>query len=403
MSIAAVIEIRRKTLSTRATTLYAVVTAISLSAATSAPTPLYHFYQQSLELSPFLVTVIFGCYSFSVLAAFFTVSSLSDYVGRRPMIFVSLLLSALALILFITAGSAGALILARVVQGAANGIALTTLGATILDTDPHNGAIYNSVMSFAGLMVGSLLAGTLVTLAPLPGQLVYIVMLAVTLAEVVMLLVLPETAARRPGALASLRPNIRVPRAVRPVMVRLLPLNIAAWALGGFYLSLMPTLVAVSTGIASPLVGAAVVSLLMLVAATTVLILRPLPPTRVLSVSMIGLGIGLLVTLASTALRSVPLMMAGTTIAGIGFGAAYTGNLRILLPLADDSDRASLLAAYFAESYLAFSLPAIAAGLLASVLGLVTTAQLYLGMLLVFVALSAIATRRRSPADGEPQ
>jgi hypothetical protein len=34
--------------------------------------------------------------------------------------------------------------------------------------------------------------------------------------------------------------------------------------------------------------------------------------------------------------------------------------------------------------------------------GLVTTAQLYLGlgMLLVFVALSAIATRQRSPADG---
>jgi MFS family permease len=403
MSIATITGARRRTLSTRATTLYAVVTAISFSAATSAPTPLYHFYQQSLDLSPFLVTVIFGCYSFSVLGAFLTVSSLSDYVGRRPMILASLLLGALALVVFITARSAGALILARIIQGIANGIALTTLGATILDTDRHNGAIYNSVTSFIGLMVGSLLAGTLITFAPLPGQLVYIVMLVVTLGEATVLLVLPETAVRRPGALASLRPNVRVPADVLPVMVRLLPLNVATWALGGFYLSLMPALVAVTTGIASPFVGAAVVSLLMLTAAASVFALRPLSAGRVLSVSMIGLSIGLLVTLAGTGLRSAPLMIVGTAIAGIGFGAAYTGNLRILLPLADDSDRASLLAAYFAESYLAFSMPAIAAGLLVSVLGLLATAQLYLGVLLVFVALSAIATRQRSPADVQAQ
>lgn len=394
MSIAALSGTHRKTLSTRATTLYAIVTAITFSAASSAPTPLYHFYQQSLGLSPFLVTVIFAIYAFSVLGAFLTVSTLSDYVGRRPMIFVSLVLSALSLVIFITAGSAGALILARAVQGAAIGIALTTLGATIVDTDLRNGAVYNSVTSFIGLMIGSLLAGTLVAFAPLPGQLVYIVLLAVTLLEAAMLLLLPETAARHPGALASLKPHVNIPAAARPVVVRLLPLNIAAWALSGFYLSLMPTLVAVTTGIASPFVGAAAVSVLMLAAATTVFALRRLPPSRVLSVSMAGLGLGILATLAGTMLQSVPVMILGTAIAGVGFGASYLGNLRILLPLADDSERASLLAAYFAENYLAFSLPAIAA-----TLGLVATAQLYLGVLLIFVALSAIATRRGAPAD----
>jgi MFS family permease len=383
-----------RVLSTRATTLYAVVTAISFSAATSAPTPLYHFYQESFGLSPFLVTVIFASYSFSVLATFLTVGSLSDHVGRRPMIFGSLLLSALALVLFIVAGSARTLILARVVQGAATGIALTTLGATILDADRHNGAIYNSVTSFIGLLVGSLLAGMLVTFAPLPGQFVYIVLLVVTLAEAVTLFALPETTGRRPGAIASLRPNVHVPAAARPVMVRLLPLNVSAWALSGFYLSLMPSLVVVTTGIASPLVGAVVVSVLMLTAATTVLVLRPLSPTRMLSISMAGLGAGILVTLAAITLRSVPVMTVGTIIAGVGFGASYSGNLQILLPLADDSERASLLAAYFSENYLAFSLPAIAAGRLASQLGLVATAQLYLVALLICVALSAIAIGR---------
>ena len=398
MSIASHAETPRNSLSSRATTLYAVVTAISFSVASSAPTPLYHFYQQSLGLSPLLVTVIFASYVFGVLAAFLTVSSLSDYIGRRPLILAALLLSGVALVQFITANSAGALILARIVQGIGVGIALTTLGATILDTDRRNGAILNSVTTFIGLMLGSLLAGSLLAFAPWPGQLVYIVLLAVTVVEMALLLLVPETADRRHGALASLKPQVRVPAIARPVLVRLLPLNLAAWALGGFYLSLMPTLVAVATHIGSPFVGAAVVSILMLTAAGSVFALRRLTPTRVLSIAMVGLAIGILVTLAGTALQSAPGMIIGTAIAGIGFGAAYSGNLRTLLPLADASDRASLLAAYFVESYLAFSLPAIAAGLLAPVLGLVATAELYGAVLLAFIALSAMATRRPAPA-----
>ncbi len=401
MSIASHAETPRNSLSSRATTLYAVVTAISFSAASSAPTPLYHFYQQSLGLSPLLVTVIFASYVFGVLAAFLTLSSLSDFIGRRPMILVGLLFSAAALVLFITAGSAAQLILARIVQGVAVGSALTTLGATILDTDRRNGAILNSVTTFIGLMLGSLLAGSLLAFAPWPGQLVYIVLLAVTLLETIVLLVVPETATLRSGALASLKPQVRVPAIARPVLVRLLPLNIAAWALSGFYLSLMPTLVAVATHIASPFVGASVVSVLMLAAAGSVFALRHVAADRVLSVAMAGLGLGILVTLGGTALQSAPGMIIGTAIAGIGFGAAYSGNLRTLLPLADASDRASLLAAYFVESYLAFSLPAIAAGLLAPVLGLVATAELYGAVLLAFIALSAVATRRPATAATE--
>jgi hypothetical protein len=335
-----------------------------------------------------------------MLAAFLTVARLSDYVGRRPMILAALLINALALVLFITAQSAAALIAARIVQGVATGIAATTLGATILDTDARNGSIYNSVTAFIGLTVGVLLAGALLAYAPLPGQLVYLVLLVMTLLEAVALAVLPETAERRAGALASLVPHVSVPAPARPVMVRLAPLNIASWALGGFYLSLMPTLVTVATRIASPFVGAAVVSVLMVVAAAIVLALRPATAERLLFVAVVGLGLGIAVTLAGTALQSVPVMIGGTAIAGIGFGASFAGNLKKLLPLADPTDRASLLAAFYIESYLAYSLPAIAAGLLVPVLGLVSTAYLYGGVLIVLTlaSLAALAIENRRPA-----
>ena len=398
MSIATMTETPRAALSARATTIYAVLTAISFSATSSAPTPLYHYYQQAFGLSPLLVTLIFASYVFALLGALLTVGSLSDYVGRRPMIFSSLLLNAAALAIFVTAGSAGQLILARVVQGLATGIAITTLGATILDTDRRNGPLYNSLTAFIGLMTGSLLAGALLAFAPWPGQLVYLVLLAITVAEAAVLLALPETGTRRLGALASVRPHVGVPAAARQVIVRLLPLNVAAWALGGFYLSLMPTLVSVATRIASPFVGAAVVSVLMLAAAGTVFALRAVAPARLLAIANAGLAIGIAATLAGTALQSAPAMIIGTAIAGVGFGAAFSGNLRSLLPLADASDRASLLAAYFVESYLAFALPAIIAGLVAPTLGLVMTAYAYGVVLIVLTAISAVATRRGATA-----
>jgi MFS family permease len=380
----------RGVLSTRATTLYAAITAITFSATSSAPTPLYHLYLQDWGLSPALVTVIFAAYAFAMLAAFLTVARLSDYVGRKPMILTALLLNAAALVLFITAGNATELILARIVQGLGTGIALTTLGAAILDTDKVNGALYNSVTAFIGLMVGSLLAGVLVAFAPMPGQLVYIVLLIVTLAEAGVLAVAPETTAGKPGALTVLRPHVSVPKAAMGPLIRLLPLNIAGWALGGFYLSLMPTLVTIATGAKSLFIGAAVVSALMLTAAITVFAFRKLAPARMLIISMLGLIAGIAITLAAVYLQSAPLMILGTVLAGVGFGNAYSGNLRTLLPLAGEQERAGLLAAYFVESYLSFAIPA-------PVFGLVTTTYVYGAVLIVLIMISLIASIERRP------
>lgn len=55
-------------------------------------------------------------------------------------------------------------------------------------------------------------------------------------------------------------------------------------------------------------------------------------------------------------------MFLGTTVAGVGFGGSNGAALRRLTPLATSRERACFLSAYFVESYLAFALPAVAAG-----------------------------------------
>ncbi|MFZ0984865.1 MAG: MFS transporter, partial [Pseudolabrys sp.] len=113
----------RVSLSKTATTVMAVFTAMTFSACGAAPTPLYHQYQESFGLTPFGLTIVFAAYVVSLLAALLTVGSLSDYIGRQPAIMAALALNIVAMVMFVAADSAGALIAARAVQGFATGLA----------------------------------------------------------------------------------------------------------------------------------------------------------------------------------------------------------------------------------------------------------------------------------------
>ncbi|UIY30406.1 hypothetical protein LZK73_07360 [Neorhizobium galegae] len=64
-------------------TAYSFLGAVLISATSSAPTPLYHLYQELFHLSPAMITLIFGSYSFALLAALLTVGGLSG-LSRAP-------------------------------------------------------------------------------------------------------------------------------------------------------------------------------------------------------------------------------------------------------------------------------------------------------------------------------
>ena len=57
----------------RAMTVFAFCTAVLVAASSGAVTPLYHLYQQSMNLTPLLITIVFAIYSISLLMALLTV------------------------------------------------------------------------------------------------------------------------------------------------------------------------------------------------------------------------------------------------------------------------------------------------------------------------------------------
>ena len=88
----------RPTLSSAATFWLLASLTVSFLAGSSAPTPLYPIYQSLWHFTPITITVVFGVYAFAVLAALLFLGRLSDHVGRRPILLVTTLAQAVAMV-----------------------------------------------------------------------------------------------------------------------------------------------------------------------------------------------------------------------------------------------------------------------------------------------------------------
>jgi len=386
---------------------FGAITAIFVlfAAAASAPTPLYVVYQREWGFSDTTLTVIFAVYVLGLIGSLLVLGALSDYVGRRPVLAAAIALEAMAFVLFLFAGNVTVLLVARVAQGIATGAAFTTLGATLVDLNPPHSpgraGLVNGVAPISGLALGAVGCGALVQLAPFPTHLVFAVLLVgAAIAEVVVGL-MPETAARRPGALASLKPLLGIPARLRPDVYALVPIIVASWALGGLYLSLGPSVAAGIFGLGNHLIGGLVVTLLCGTGAVTAVALRSWPTKRVLGISAITLAAGTALTLAAVEVHIVALAGAGTVVAGVGFGASALASFGTLARLAAPGERSELLAVALVIAYLAFSLPAVAAGFASTSFGLHPTTLVYsLGVAaLGLIALAAQGIRSARAKD----
>ena len=224
---------RRLRLPTTAAFYLLASIVVSFLAGSSAPTPLYRVYQSEWGFSPMTITIVFGVYAVAVLAALLTVGTLSDHVGRRPVLLVALVLQAAVMVIFATAGGVPALLVARVVQGLSTGAAVGAVGAGMLDLDKAKGTMANAVAPVTGTATGALVSGLLVQFLPAPTHLVYLVLLGIFILQALGVALMSETSTSEAGALASLRPEVRVPPAVRRPLLVAIPALVAVWALGG--------------------------------------------------------------------------------------------------------------------------------------------------------------------------
>jgi MFS family permease len=339
-----------------------------------------------------VLTTIFGIYAFALLASLLVVGALSDHVGRRPVLVAAFLLEAVAMVLFLVSDGVGWLLAARVVQGLATGALTSTLGASLLDLQRRDrplGAFINSASPGLGLSIGAVGAGLLVQFVPSPTDWVFAVLTGVFLLAAGGTLLLPESSARLPGALASLRPQVHVPAVHRRPFLVALPCLLATWALGGLYASLGPSLLVDVFGIDNHLAGGLLILALNGTGIFGSLALRSAAAERALMTGALIFTVGVAATVGALFAGSVVLLFVAAVVTGFGFGAAFLGAVASITRGVAPGHRAGLLASVFVVGYLAFSLPAIAAGIAVGAIGLERTAEIY-GAAVIVLALTAV-------------
>ena len=382
--------------------LLAVLLAFFLFAA-SAPSPLYSVWAANWHFPPSTLTQIYAVYAFGALLALLVTGRLSDHIGRRPVVVMALAVQIAGLVAFIFGQGVESLYVGRSLQGIATGFASSAISAWLLDLQPRDdpgiGGLVGGIAPVAGLAAGALGAGLLVQYAPDPLHLVFWLLTAVFVLALAAMPVLPDLAARSSGWLRSMRPEIGVPPEARATFLALAPSLMAVWALGGLYLSLGPSLASSLVGTDSHVAGAGVITALLGAGVTASAFVRRADPRAMVTRGSVLLLVGVALTLVAVAFGSILGLYAGSILAGLGFGPAFSGIFRSLAPLAPPGRRGALVASIYIVLYLSFSVPTIIAGVAVGSFGLRETTYAYgvVVMLLAAATLVAATPRARVP------
>jgi MFS family permease len=372
--------------------------------ASAAASPLYGVYQAQFHFSAATLTAVFAVYVLVLLVTLLVFGSVSDYLGRIPVIITALVFSVAACAVFLIARDTGALYGARALQGVATGLASGPIGAALIDLQPQGtqrAPLVTSSFSTLGLALGSLITSALVQYAPAPTHLIWWALLVVCAVSIAAMGFVAEPGSRRPGVLASLRPRVVIPRQARGAFFGVLPSLLAIWALGGLFLSLGPSLAAQATGSPNLLLGGALIFLLFGTATAAAYAAQNVRGRTALLVGCLFLVAGMGVTFGAIATTTSVAFFVGAAVAGIGFGLVNLGAFRLITARATPDQRGGLVAAIYLAGYLAFSIPALIAGVTTTKYGLHSTGLVYAAALAVLAAVAAGILVLRPDGNGE--
>jgi hypothetical protein len=340
-------------------------------------TPLLLLYRARLGLSAPVVEAMFALYAIGLVPGLLAGGSLSDRIGRRPVVLFALITSVIGSGVLI-AGTHGAawLFAGRLVVGLGSGSAFSAGTAWIKelsappydDADRGAGARRASGSMTLGFALGPLAAGALAQWAPLPTVLPYLPQLAGAAFALAMVARTPETvradATTAPRGRGLLVRGVRQPRFLR-VVLPVAPWVFISCAVGFVYVpglvaghaSGLPIAFAAAAALVTAAGGVAAQPLARRLASRG----RPARP-RLLVSGLTLVTVGLLAEAGITAASALGpwqpvLALLAAALLGCGYGITLVFGLTEVARLARPRDLAGLTGVFQVACYTGFAAP----------------------------------------------
>ncbi|MER5755264.1 MFS transporter [Streptomyces sp. NPDC002088] len=367
----------------------------------NAATPLYALWQRDIGFSKGTLTVVFAFYIVGLLGSLLVSGVVSDRVGRKPVLLPALVLALAACLIFATATSVAALIVARLFTGIAVGAVVSAGMAAVTDVaGPERKRIAALLASCAmvfGAGLGPLLAGVLSEAAPAPTVTVFVVEAVLLITAVLAVLRMPV---RRPEVRAK-GAWVRVPGVPRG-NGRQLALGIAVFAPGitatSFVLSLGPSLLSGLLGTTSRIVAGAMAFVMFLAATGVQFAVQGMSRRTILTAGAVSTTLSMVTLIVAVHTSSVPVLVISALLAGAGQGMGQLGGLSLLNSSIPPQRLAEANAALNVGGYIPAGILPVSAGYLSDAAGLTNGATIFGAVLMglaVIGGLVVLATRRQ--------
>lgn len=240
---------------------------ILIYAASSAPIPIYSTYQLMLHISKASLSMTAVTYFLGTVISLLFFGKVSDYIGRRKTITITLAVAIVGCLLFLFINSFSMFLVARLVQGLACGLASSCVAAYMVDTTPEGSmklaAILTSGSTMIGLTLGSFGSASVVTLNTSLISWTYIIIVILLILCIFLITFSAETVEEKEGVIKVIRPHVEMPYNTRKLFIPASAIFVGTWAIGGFYQAFSSTIAIEEFGVSSALLAALIFSSLM--------------------------------------------------------------------------------------------------------------------------------------------
>lgn len=390
----------------------ASVALVLVFASSGSPIPLYNLYRRADGIGTGSLAITTVTYLAVTALALLTLGRLSDHLGRRPVSLGALISSAIGCLLLTQVHSLPLLLAGRAFQGAACGVAASSLGSWVIDLAPRRpmwlAPLVTSSAPTFGIPLGALVSGVLVESGPAPRTLTYEVVAAALVVTAVVLVTAPQHPARPSGAWRSLLPRVQLPAGERRgAMVAVIAATfLATWSFSGFYQAFAPTITADHLGTDNSVAVAAVFSSIVILSPVGGTLSGRLRPTVAIRLGLVAFTVAVVGAVAALQSGSIAAFLTASLVAGLAQGAATTGAMRAVLADAAPAVRAGLLASVYLVSYAGAAVPGLVASAVAASTDVPVIAGGYAALVLLAAAAAVLASFRlvrpgRTGATGE--
>lgn len=329
---------------------------------TNVATPLLLVYEERLDLSRWTVTALFAIYPIGLAPALAYAGPASDVLGRRAVLLPGTLLSGVASLIMLLGDDSLVLLFAgRFLLGAVSGLVFAVASAwmqEIGDADPMWTSRMLALVMYAGFGIGPFVGGVLGQWSDHPLVWPYLVHVALVVAGLVALPVVPETVAR---SRRSIRPNFGIPeRAASQFWRVVVPTALGVFGFPSLAFGLFPVLLRPAMSSVAVFVTGLVFVLSMGLIVPAQLWVARVGPHRAAPAGLLLGTLGVALGLLAFATGAWGVLFPASITMGTASGLCMTSGLRYVDSLTAPDQRGALTGAFYAFAYAGMMAPLVA-------------------------------------------